>query len=59
MGHIIKVHDQVFATPMTEVERQAKAMGDRYIGAKNPLPMPDPSYQAFLMRQDRRLRAAK
>ena len=59
MGHIIKVHDQVFAAPMTEFDRQAKAMGDRYIGAKNPLPMPDPSYQAFLMRQDRRARAMK
>ena len=59
MGHIIKVHDQVLAAPMTEVERQAKAMGDRYIGAKNPLPMPFLSRKAFLMRQDRRARAAK
>lgn len=61
MGHIIKVHDQPFAAPvqMTEQQRQAKAMGKRYIGAHDPLPMPLLSRKAFEMRQDRRARAAK
>lgn len=61
MGQIIKIHDQVFEAPeqMTEQQRQAKEMGARWIGAKNPLPMPVMTREAYNMRQDRRLREAK
>lgn len=60
MGQIIKIHDQVFEAPeqMTEQQRQAKEMGARWIGAKNPLPMPEMTRDAFQMRQNRRQREA-
>lgn len=60
MGQIIKIHDQVFEAPvqMTEQQRQAKEMGARWIGAKDPLPMPEMSRAAWDMRFQRRQREA-
>lgn len=60
MGQLIKVHDQVFEAhvQMTEQQRQAKEMGARWIGAKDPLPMTEMSRAAWDMRFKRRQREA-
>ncbi len=58
---ITKIHESVFPLPIREdlVRRQIVAMGARYIGAKGAARMPSLSFRDFLMRQDRRVRAAK
>lgn len=58
---ITKIHESVFPLPIREdaVRRQIVAMGARYIGARNPLPMPEMSLKDFIDRQHRRMEGAK